>query len=307
VKQLKTHSPSFSNLKATKVALESTEIPQILVAPSRTFRSDTKKKKVTILNVDIDNVSRLDFFEQLKCGVVFTPNVDHLVKLQRNYEFLSAYAIADYKICDSTIVMYASQFLGTPIQEKISGSDLLPEFCEYHQRNPAIKLFLLGGIDGVAQKAQNKINDQFERDMVVAAHSPSYGFEKDKAECLDIVEQINRSNATVLVVGVGAPKQELWISKYKDQLPNIKIFLAVGAAIDFAAGNKSRSPQWMSKMGIEWLYRLLSEPRRLWKRYLIDDMPFVWLILMQKLKDYKKLPKLGSADFRFPLKRGKSL
>jgi len=300
VKQLKTHSPSFSNLKATKVALESTEIPQILVAPSRTFRSDTKKKKVTILNVDIDNVSRLDFFEQLKCGVVFTPNVDHLVKLQRNYEFLSAYAIADYKICDSTIVMYASQFLGTPIQEKISGSDLLPEFCEYHQRNPAIKLFLLGGIDGVAQKAQNKINDQFERDMVVAAHSPSYGFEKDKAECLDIVEQINRSNATVLVVGVGAPKQELWISKYKDQLPNIKIF-------DFAAGNKSRSPQWMSKMGIEWLYRLLSEPRRLWKRYLIDDMPFVWLILMQKLKDYKKLPKLGSADFRFPLKRGKSL
>ena len=306
MEHLKSHSSSLSTLETTQVTLKTTKTPQITVAPSSTFRSNTQKKKVTILNVDIDNISKLDFLEQLEYGVVFTPNVDHLIKLQRNYEFLSAYAIADYKICDSTILMYASQFLGTPIQEKISGSDLLPEFCAYHQGNPAIKLFLLGGISGVAQKAQDRINDQFERDIIIAAYSPSYGFEKDETECLDIVRQINGSNATVLVVGVGAPKQELWISKYKDQLPNIKIFLAVGAAIDFAAGNKCRSPQWMSEMGLEWLYRLLSEPRRLWKRYLIDDVPFIWLILMQKLKGYKKRQKSVSSDIRFPLRRRKS-
>jgi N-acetylglucosaminyldiphosphoundecaprenol N-acetyl-beta-D-mannosaminyltransferase len=307
VEKLKTHSPSLLILETTKLTPKTKKKPQILSVPSKTYRSDTKNKKVTILNVDIDNISKLDFLEQLDYGVVFTPNVDHLVKLQRNDAFLSAYAMADYKICDSTILMYASQFLGTPIQEKISGSDLLPDFCAYHQRNSAMKLFLLGGIDGVAQKAQYRINDQFERDMVVAAHSPSYGFEKDEAECLEIVARINRSDATVLVVGVGAPKQELWISRYKGQLPNIKIFLAVGAAIDFAAGNKSRSPQWMSEMGLEWLYRLVSEPRRLWKRYLIDDVPFIWLILMQKLKGYKKRPKSVSADARFSLKRRKSL
>ncbi len=259
-----------------------------LAAPTKSYHSDSRKKKVTILNVDIDNLSSAELLGKLERGVIFTPNVDHLIKLQRNHNFLSAYEIADYKVCDSTILMYASRFLGTPIQEKISGSDLLPAFCDYHKANPAVKLFLLGGMAGVAQRAQRRINEQFKRDMVVEAFSPSYGFEQNESECLEIVQMINRSNATVLAVGVGAPKQELWIAKYKDQLPNIKIFLAVGAAIDFEAGHKDRSPQWMSEMGLEWLYRLLSEPRRLWKRYLIDDMPFVWLVLMQKLNAYKK-------------------
>ena len=303
--KLKIHSPSLLTLETTNKSLGATKTPQIVAPPFKTLHSDDKKKKVTILNIDIDNISKSDFLEQLEYGVVFTPNVDHLVKLQHNHDFLSAYAIADYKICDSAILMYASQFLGTPIQEKISGSDLLPEFCAYHRKNSAMKLFLLGGIDGVAQKAQDRINNQFRRDMVVAAYSPSYGFEKDEAECLDIVKQINQSNATVLVVGVGAPKQELWISKYKDQLPTIKIFLAVGAAIDFAAGNKGRSPQWMSEMGLEWFYRLWSEPRRLWKRYLVDDLPFIWLILIQKLKGHKKRPKSISSDVRFSRKRRK--
>lgn len=279
--QLKSHSPSFSTLATTKRDYS-------LVTQPKSCRSDVRHKKVTILNIDVDNLSRLDFLEQLENGVVFTPNVDHLIKLQHDQDFLIAYEMADYKICDSTILMYASKFLGTPIQEKISGSDLLPEFCAYHQNNANVRLFLLGGIDGVAQIAQRRINEEFGRNIVISAHSPSFGFDQDEAECLKIVQQINQSGATVLVVGVGAPKQELWIAKYKDKLPNIKIFLAVGAAIDFAAGHKSRSPQWVSEVGLEWLYRLLSEPQRLWKRYLIDDMPFIWLILKQKVKAYKK-------------------
>ncbi|WP_238392893.1 WecB/TagA/CpsF family glycosyltransferase [Myxacorys almedinensis] len=109
-------------------------------------------------------------------------------------------------------------------------------------------------------------------------------FEKNEAECRLIVERINRSTATVLVIGVGAPKQEIWISKYKSQLPQIDIFMAVGASIDFEAGNKPRSPQWMSNAGIEWLYRLYCEPKRLWRRYFVDDLPFFWFILKQKLK-----------------------
>lgn len=286
MEQIGTHSPSLSNLGTTKRE-------HSLVSPFKSYRADSRKKKVTILNVDIDNLSRLDFLEQLEDGVVFTPNVDHLIQLQHNQDFLIAYETADYKICDSTILMYASQFLGTPIQEKISGSDLLPEFCAYHQNNPNVQIFLLGGMGDVAQMAQRRINEKFGRNIVVSAYSPSFGFEKDEEECLKIVQQINESGATVLAVGVGAPKQELWISKYKDRLPNIKIFLAVGAAIDFAAGHKDRSPQWASEIGLEWLYRLLSEPRRLWKRYLIDDLPFVWLILMQKVKAYKKPQKLN--------------
>ncbi|NER31345.1 MAG: WecB/TagA/CpsF family glycosyltransferase, partial [Symploca sp. SIO1C4] len=87
--------------------------------------------------------------------------------------------------------------------------------------------------------------------------------------------------------GVGAPKQEKWICKYKSKLPQIKIFMAIGATIDFEAGNINRAPKWVSEVGMEWLYRLLSEPQRLWKRYLVDDPLFFWLILKQKLKLYK--------------------
>ena len=99
-----------------------------------------------------------------------------------------------------------------------------------------------------------------------------------------------------LAVGVGAPKQEKWILKYKDLMPNVKIFMAIGATIDFEAGNVKRAPQWMSRYGLEWLYRLLSEPSRLWKRYLVDDLPFFWLILKQRFGWYRNSFEKKEAD-----------
>ncbi|MEM7065559.1 MAG: WecB/TagA/CpsF family glycosyltransferase [Cyanobacteria bacterium P01_B01_bin.77] len=242
------------------------------------------RERVEILGVEIDNVSQRQFLSELTRGVIFTPNVDHLMKLQDNREFRDAYRQADYKVCDSQILMYASKLLGKPLKAKISGSDLLPLFCDYHKNNPEITLFLLGGAAGVAKQAQVNINAKTGRDIVIASHSPSFGFEKDEAECLAIIDIVNTSGATVLAVGVGAPKQELWIAKYRSQMPGIKIFMAVGAALDFEAGNKPRAPQFWSDLGLEWMYRLLSEPRRLWKRYLLDDLPFFMLLLKQKLR-----------------------
>ncbi|MEM6751498.1 MAG: WecB/TagA/CpsF family glycosyltransferase [Cyanobacteria bacterium P01_C01_bin.38] len=243
-------------------------------------------KKIKILNLEIDNWSKQELLDNLKSGVVFTPNVDHIVKLQRDSEFARSYSIGDYKICDSQIVMYASKFLGTPIKEKISGSDLLPAFCNHHRNNKDIKIFLLGAAQGVASRAQKQINHKIGRNIVVNSYSPPFGFEKDEAECLRIVDTINNSDATVLVIGLGAPKQEKWLYKYKDKFKFIKIFMALGATIDFEAGNVKRAPKWMSEIGLEWLFRLLCEPKRLWKRYLLDDIPFFLLILKQKLNLY---------------------
>jgi exopolysaccharide biosynthesis WecB/TagA/CpsF family protein len=206
-----------------------------------------------------------------------------MIKLQKDKELLTAYQKADYRVCDSKIVEYTLKFLGTPIKEKISGSDLFPAFYNYNRDNEDIKIFLLGGQAGVPEQAQANINAKVGRNMVVEAYSPSFGFEKNEAECLEIIEKINQSGATVLAIGVGAPKQEKWIIKYRHLLPNIKIFLAIGATIDFEAGNKSRSPKWVSEAGLEWLYRLASEPRRLWKRYLVESLPFFALVLKQKL------------------------
>lgn len=251
------------------------------------FQSPRESATVQLLNVQIDNISLFELLRDLERGIVLTPNVDHLIQLQKDSAFLNLYGQADYRVCDSQILLYASYFLGTPLKQKISGSDLFPAFCDFHRSNPSIRIFLLGGADGVPELAADRINCRISRMIVVGAYSPPFGFETDELECLSIVERIKQSGATVLAIGVGAPKQEKWIYKYKDKLSTIKIFLAIGATINFEAGVIKRAPLWVSRSGLEWLYRLLSEPRRLWKRYLINDIPFVWLVLKQKLGLYK--------------------
>jgi N-acetylglucosaminyldiphosphoundecaprenol N-acetyl-beta-D-mannosaminyltransferase len=243
--------------------------------------------RVKILNVTIDDCTTTELLNRVDSGVIFTPNVDHLVKLQADREFIQAYSLADYRVCDSKILFYISKFLGSPLKEKISGSDLFPAFYEHHKHSEHIKIFLLGAKEGVAARAQEMINAKVGRRMVVGSYSPSFGFENDEAECRKVVDLINQSGATVLAVGLGAPKQEKWICKYKSKLPAINIFLAIGATIDFEAGHKARAPKWVSELGLEWFFRLLSEPRRLWKRYLVDDTHFFWLILKQKYNFYE--------------------
>lgn len=244
-------------------------------------------EQVNILNISLDNLSIKELLEQLIEGVVVTPNIDHIIKLQKDREFFNIYRQATYRVCDSQILLYVSRLLGVPVKERISGSDLFPAFYEYHKDNEDIKIFLLGGKEGVAKKAQFNINNQIDRQIVVGSHSPSFGFEKNEQECQEIIDIINQSGATVLAVGVGAPKQEKWIYKYKDQLPNIKIFLAVGATIDFEADHIPRAPKWMSHLGLEWMYRLSREPKRLWKRYLVEDLWFFWFAAAQKLGLYQ--------------------
>lgn len=248
-----------------------------------------KAKRINILDIQIDNIGMNELLERLKVGgVVFTPNVDHLVKLQKDREFCRVYQEADYRVCDSQLIMYASRFLGQPIGEKISGSDLFPAFYQRYRDDENVKIFLLGGLEGVAEQARQNINAKVGRDMVIDTYSPPFGFEKDPQECRKIIDIINGSGATVLAVGVGAPKQEKWICRYRSRLASIKTFMAVGATIDFEAGNLERSPTWMSSVGLEWLYRLMKEPGRLWKRYLVEDLAFFVLVLRQKLNLNRK-------------------
>ena len=248
-----------------------------------------KAKRINILDIQIDNIGMNELLERLRVGgVVFTPNVDHLVKLQKDNEFCRVYQEADYRVCDSQLIMYASRFLGQPIKEKVSGSDLFPAFYRRYGDDPNVKIFLLGGLAGVAEQARHNINVKVGRNMVVETYSPPFGFENDPIECQKIIDLVNRSGASVLAVGVGAPKQEKWICQYRSRLTSIRTFLAIGATIDFEAGCLRRSPAWMSSVGLEWLYRLVKEPGRLWKRYLVEDVAFFVLILRQKLKLNRK-------------------
>ena len=241
--------------------------------------------RVRMLNVWLDNLSMAELMEELREGIVWTLNPDHLYHLQRTEDFYRAYRQADFITSDSKYVYWSTHWLGRPIQEKVSGADLVPAFCDYHRNNPNIKVFLLGAKPGIAAIAQQRINDRAGRDMVVGALGPSMNFVNDPTETQQAIDQINASEANVLIVGLGAPKQELWITRNRNRMPNVKIYMGIGAVIDYEANVVKRAPPWMTRNGLEWVYRLTTEPGRYWRRYL-RDMEFFWLVLKDRIGRY---------------------
>lgn len=244
-------------------------------------------KKVRILNVDILSVTQTKLLCDLHKGVLITPNLDHLVKLQKDRGFYAVYQQAEWVICDSRILYFFSKLLKHSLPEAIPGSSFFTAYYKYHKDDPNCRIFLLGAAEGIATKAMERINEKVGRKIVVGAHSPSYGFEKNEIECEELVRIVNESGANILLVGVGAPKQEKWIMKYRDQMPGVELFMALGATIDFEAGTLKRAPIFWQKMGMEWLYRCLRDPYRLFKRYFIDDIQFFYYFAKQLWGLYK--------------------
>ena len=242
---------------------------------------------VRILNVDIHSITQQELLQNLKKGIVITPNVDHLVKLQKDAGFYAVYQKADWVICDSKVLYLMSKLLRKKLPEAIPGSSFFTAFYQYHKDDKNCKIFLLGAAEGVAVKAMEEISMKVGWEIVVGAFSPSYGFEKDVDECNMILDIIRCSGANILLVGVGAPKQEKWIAQYSKQLPEIDLFMGLGATIDFEAKILKRAPLFWQRIGMEWLYRCLREPRRLFKRYFIDDMQFFYYFVLQLLGLYR--------------------
>lgn len=240
-----------------------------------------------ILNVDILSITKDCLLEKLKKGVLVTPNVDHLVKLQRDREFYGVYQKAEWVVCDSKVLYLLSKLLKRPLPEAIPGSSFFTSYYMYHKDDPDCRIFLLGAKEGIAAKAMQRINEKVGRRIVVGAHSPSFGFEKNEKECEELIDIINKTGANVLLVGVGAPKQEKWIMKYRNRMPGVDLFMALGATIDFEAGTLKRAPAIWQKIGMEWLYRCMKEPKRLFKRYFVDDMQFFYYFTKQLLGMYK--------------------
>lgn len=242
---------------------------------------------IRILNIDILPITQIELLKNLKRGVLLTPNIDHLVKLQKDRELYEIYRQAEWVICDSKILYLFSKLLKRSLPEAIPGSSFFTSFYLHHKNNKNCRIFLLGAAEGIALKAMQNINAITGREIIIGALSPSFGFEKNETECNNIIDIIRKSGANVLVVGVGAPKQEKWIAKYRDRLPEIELFMGLGATIDFEAKTLKRAPVLCQKMGMEWFYRFLKEPKRLFKRYFVDDMQFFFYFAQQLLGVYK--------------------
>lgn len=242
--------------------------------------------KIKVLNISVNKITQKELLTEMNNGILVTPNLDHLVRLQKDQTFWRVYQNADWVVCDSKILYLILKLIGRSIPEPVPGSSFFTSFYKYHKDDKYCKIFLLGAAEGVAEKAMNNINKACGRKIIIGAHSPSYGFENNHNECNDIADIINKSGANVVLVGVGAPKQEKWIMKYKNSMPGVKLWMALGATIDFEAGNIKRAPKIFQKLALEWLYRMYCEPKRMFKRYFCDDLVFFWYIFKDIIGKY---------------------
>jgi N-acetylglucosaminyldiphosphoundecaprenol N-acetyl-beta-D-mannosaminyltransferase len=217
---------------------------------------------------------------EAKCRYVVTPNVNHIVLLQHHAGLQAAYARAGLILADGAPVVWASRLLQKPLPGRVAGADLVPALFDAADEERPTTTFLLGAGPGVAERAAAKIQKRWPGVRVVGTYSPPLGFEQDRAENLRILARIAAAQPEVLVVGLGAPKQELWVHQHHTQI-QARVALCAGATIDFLAGEKSRAPVWMRDLGLEWLHRLVSEPRRLAARYVRDAWIFPQIVARQ--------------------------
>ena len=260
--------------------------------------------RVRLFGMDLDPLTMPQAVERLlawtalddgRCRYVVTPNADHAVRFQENELLRRAYADAGLVLVNGIPLLWAARLLGRPIPERVPGSDLAPALfaaaARRFQAGPAadgtlpqpLRIYLLGAAPGVAERAAALVEARWPGVCVVGCHSPPLGFEHSAAENGSILQKVAVAGADVLIVGLGAPKQELWVHAHRERIA-APVALCVGATIDFLAGEKRRAPAWMRRVGLEWLHRLACEPRRLAKRYLRDAIRLPGLLIRELLQ-----------------------
>lgn len=241
-----------------------------------------------LLNVWADDLSMDDLLQRMFTtgAVVFTVNPDHLYHLQYNPSFVKAYRSADIITVDSHYVRLALRALGRTVSNRLPGSDIVPAFCARAASTPDVRIFLLGARPGVAQAARESMNRKAGRELVVGALGPSMNFVDDPDEIEAALQVIEASGANVLLVGLGAPKQEIWIASVRHRLPQVRVMMGIGATIDYEAGAVKRAPMLLRSLGLEWTYRVATEPRRYLMRY-VRSSKFLWWMLRDRLGLYK--------------------
>jgi N-acetylglucosaminyldiphosphoundecaprenol N-acetyl-beta-D-mannosaminyltransferase len=243
-------------------------------------------RKVRLLNVEVDDIGMDELVETFREGVMLTLHVDMIMKLQKDREFYELLPRFDVITCDSQILTTAARLLGTPLKERVSGSDYFPRFYTRYKDDPGVTIFICGGSPGVADLAEKRINAKVGRRMVVGTASPSRQFDRSPAEIDRIIAEINSSGATVLLVGLGGGRQEKFILANRNRLPNVRLFLPLGGTIDYEAETLKRPPAWITNAGLEWAYRVIREPVQRWRRYFVHQPPFLYLFILQRLGLY---------------------
>ncbi len=242
--------------------------------------------RIGSLRVDVVNLDgALDAIDALVSakagGTVFTPNVDHVVQVEHDPRFRAAYDDVSLSLVDGMPLMWAARLLKTPLPEKVSGSDLiLPLMRRAAERGH--RVYFLGGADGAAELAKQKLLEQFPSLQIVGVDSARIDVNGSAEVQAPILARIATAKPDLLLVALGAPKQEIWSHEQRAALGSA-VAIGVGASLDFIAGAQTRAPKWMSDSGLEWAYRLAQDPRRMASRYLLRDPEFFGIVARQML------------------------
>ena len=244
-------------------------------------------KKQELLNTFVNNVTMAETIaaiEQMivanKKSYVVAINVDVVMKIENDPYLKKIVDSADMVLVDGKPLLWISQIHGKTLKAKISGSDLVPLLCDV-AADKGYKIFIIGGKEGIAEQAKKNLINKHPEIKIVGAYAPPFGFEKDEEELKKINQMITQKHPDLLIVCFGCPKQEKWIYENVNKY-DAKVSICAGATVDFLAGNVKRAPRWMSEHGFEWFYRFLQEPKRMFKRYFVDDAKILKLIWKYK-------------------------
>lgn len=240
-------------------------------------------EKQPLLNTYVNNVNMDEAIQAIedmiaseKKSYIVAINVDVVMKIENDSYLKDITDHADMVLVDGKPLEWIAKWHKRPIKAKISGSDLVPILCE-RAAEKGYSIFIIGGKEGIAEKAKQNLERDLPGIRIVGTYAPPFGFEKDKKELIRINEMISNAHPEILITCFGCPKQEKWI--YENyQKYDAKVSVCAGATVDFLAGNVNRAPKWMSDHGLEWFYRFLQEPKRMFKRYFVDDIKIIKLI-----------------------------
>lgn len=240
-------------------------------------------EKQKLLNTYVNNVDMNEAINEIelmiqseKKSYVVAINVDVIMKIEYDSYLKKIVDFADIVLVDGKPLIWVSKMHAMPVKAKISGSDLIPLLCKT-AADKGYTMFFLGGMDGIAEQAKKKVKEIYPSIKIVGTYAPPFGFEKNVEEIEIINTNISTAKPDILVACFGCPKQEKFI--YENYLQyDAKVSICAGATVDFLAGSVKRSPKWMSDNGLEWFYRFLQEPKRMFKRYFIDDIQIISLI-----------------------------
>lgn len=246
---------------------------------SRLFVAGIPIDRISLSEATARVIHTLKSRTSLKPLLIMGPNAQLITLAARHPRFAAALRSADLNTPDGISVVLASRLLGQPVPDRVTGGDLMEQLCIEAARHD-LSVFFLGGLPQAAEKTARKFRKKYPGFRLAGAHCPPQGFEFDPSESALIRSKIAAAKPDLLCVAFGAPKQEIWMHENCPTLP-IGAAISVGAALDTQAGLRQRAPKWTHRIGCEWLYRLIREPRRLWRRYLIGNTHFLWLVARQ--------------------------